>query len=293
MNIALDCVPCFVRHALEAARFASSDVAVHERILREVLREAAQWDLCKPAPVLSQFVQRRLRVLTEVTDPYREVKRRFNELALELLPDFRAKVAEEEDPLELAARIAIAGNVIDLGANGGLREPDVRLALSRALSDPFAGDLASFREQAAAAKRILYLADNAGEIVFDRLLVEQLPAGRVTVAVRGAPVLNDATLPDARLAGLDQVAELIDNGSDAPGTVLDECSASFREYFQNADMIVAKGQGNFETLNGTPGNIFFLLKIKCPVVAAHTGLEIGTLALLGPRDARNCDVHYT
>lgn len=293
MDLSFDCVPCFVRHALDAARFASPDPAVHERILREVLGEAAHWDLRKPAPVLSQFVQRRLRALTGVADPYLDAKRRYNALALEMLPACRAKMAAAKDPLECAARLAIAGNIIDFGANGGLREQDVRRSLSGALSDAFAGDLESFRNEVNSAHRILYLADNAGEIVFDRLLIEQLPPGRVTVAVRGAPVLNDATLPDARLAGLDEIAELIDNGSDAPGTILDECGAAFRQCFERADTIVAKGQGNFETLAGAPGNIFFLLKIKCSVVAAHTGLEIGTQALLGPRDARTYDVPYT
>jgi uncharacterized protein with ATP-grasp and redox domains len=280
MNVQLDCVPCFVRHALDAARHASPDPAVHERILREVLREAADWDLNRPAPLMSQFVQRRLRKLTDVEDLYLEDKRRFNSLARKMLPACRRKVAAATDPLEFATRLAIAGNIIDFGSNGDLRERDVIRSLSRALSDPFAGDLESFRKAVTEARRILYLADNAGEIFFDRLLIEQLPAGRVTVAVRGAPVLNDATLADARLAGLNEIADVIGNGSDAPGTVLHECSAGFRQLFESADAIIAKGQGNFETLAGTSGNIFFLLKIKCPVVAAHTGVRMGTQALI-------------
>ena len=283
MNLSLDCVPCVVRHALEAARFASSDPAIHEQVLREVLSEAAGWDMRLSAPVLSQHVHRRLRALTGIADPYRDAKRRFNELALEVLPELQVKVQTAADPLELAVRLAIAGNVIDLGVNGGLRESDIRLSLSQSLSDPFAGDLNSFRTAISEAGEILYLADNTGEIVFDRLLVERLPAGRVTVAVRGAPVLNDATMADARITGLDQIAEVVDNGSDAPGTILEDCSSGFRKRFEDADTIIAKGQGNFETLAGSPRNIFFLLKIKCPVVAAHTGLEIGSQALIHQR----------
>jgi uncharacterized protein with ATP-grasp and redox domains len=275
-----------VRHALEVARFASPDPAVHERVLREVLSEAAGWDMRLPAPALSQRVHRRLRALTGIADPYRDAKQRFNELALESLPVLCAKLGTASDPLELAVRLAIAGNVIDVGANGGLRESDIERSLWQSLNDPFVGDLNSFRTAISEAGQILYLADNTGEIVFDRLLVERLPAGRVTVAVRGAPVLNDATLPDARIAGLDQIAEVIDNGSDAPGTILEDCSSAFRKRFESADTIIAKGQGNFETLAGTPGNIFFLLKIKCPVVAAHTKLEIGTQALIHHRRAR-------
>jgi uncharacterized protein with ATP-grasp and redox domains len=262
------------------ARIATTDEAIHAQVLREVLLEAAGWDMNLPAPVSSQRVQRRLHELTGVADPYRDAKRRFNELALELLPELRAKVEAAADPLQAAVRVAIAGNVIDVGVDGNLCETDIRRSLLQSLVDPFAGDLDSFRAAIAGAKEILYLADNTGEIVFDRLLTEHIPAQRVTVAVRGAPVLNDAMLADARIAGLDQVAQLIDNGSDAPGTILSECSTAFRERFESADIIIAKGQGNFETLAGGPGNIFFLLKIKCPVVAVHTGLDIGTQALI-------------
>lgn len=284
MNLSLDCIPCFIRNALEMARIASGDMAVHEQVLRDVLQEMSEWDMRLPAPVLSQRVQRRLRALTGNQDPYQDAKCRFNEMALDLLPELRSTVEAAADPLQAAVRVVIAGNVIDMGVNGNLRVEDVKTSLSRSFAAPFAGNLDSFRAAIARAERILYLADNTGEIVFDRLLVEQLTARWTTVAVRGAAVLNDATLADARLAGLDQVAEVIDNGSDAPGTVLTECSALFRERFGSADMIIAKGQGNFETLAGGPGNIFFLLKVKCPVVAAHTGLEIGTHALLQHRD---------
>jgi uncharacterized protein with ATP-grasp and redox domains len=262
------------------ARIASTDAAIHRQVLREVLLEAAGWDMSLPAPVLSQRVHRRLHALTGIADPYRDAKRRFNELALELLPALRAKVETAADPLQAAVRVAIAGNVIDVGVNGNLCEEYIERSLSQSLASPFAGDLDSFRAAISGAGEILYLADNAGEIVFDRLLVERLPAQRITVAVRGAAVLNDATLADARVAGLDRIARVIDNGSDAPGTILRECSAAFRERFESADVIIAKGQGNFETLVGGPGNIFFLLKIKCPVVAAHTGLDIGTQALI-------------
>jgi uncharacterized protein with ATP-grasp and redox domains len=262
------------------ARIASTDAAIHEQVLQEALLEAAQWDMSLPAPALTQRVHRRLHALTGIADPYRDAKQRFNELALELLPELRAKVETAADPLQAAVRVAIAGNVIDVGVNDRLCEEDIKRSLSQSLAGPFAGDLDSFRAAMFRAKKILYLADNTGEIVFDRLLIEHLRAQWITVAVRGAAVLNDATLADARFAGLDQVAEVIDNGSDAPGTILSECSAAFRERFESADMIIAKGQGNFETLAGGPGNIFFLLKIKCPVVAAQTGLDIGTQALI-------------
>jgi uncharacterized protein with ATP-grasp and redox domains len=280
MRLSLQCIPCFIRHSLEMAQMVSSDTAIHEQVLREALNEAASWDMGVPAPLMSQRIHRRLRELTGVSDPYKETKLRHNQLALGLLPELRAKVESADDPLSAAVRVAIAGNVIDVAVNSNLSEADIRASLERSLEAPFAGDMDKFRAAVFEAEEILYLADNTGEIVFDRLLIEQLPPGRVTVAVRGAAVLNDATLEDARAAGLHEAAELVDNGSGVPGTVLPECSASFRNRFERANLIIAKGQGNFETLAGQTGNIFFLLKIKCPVVASHTSHEMGTHALI-------------
>jgi len=280
MITSVDCVPCFVRQALEAARVVSDNPAVREHVLRDVLRMVAEAGWRQPPPVLGQRIHRRLRELTGNPDPYRAAKERFNRLALDLLPELTARIRKAADPFELAVRLAAAGNIIDLGAKTGLDDGDVRAGLELALTDPMAGDLDSFRAATRTAAGILYLADNAGEIVFDRLLIEQLPAGRVTVAVRGAPVINDATRADAIAADLDRIAEIIDNGSDAPGTVLEDCSPEFRARFGRAGVIIAKGQGNFETLCSARANIFFLLKIKCPVVAAQTGIELGTQALI-------------
>lgn len=280
MITSLDCVPCFARQALDAARAAGEDSLLHERILREALGMIANGDLTQPPPVLAQRVHRRLRELTSVPDPYRADKDRSNDLALHLLPGLSARIQAAANPFEMAVRFAAAGNVIDLGAKSGLTGCDMEQALKKALAGPFVGDTDRLRAAAETAESILYLADNAGEIVFDRLLIEMLPAGRVTVAVRGAPVINDATRVDARTAGLDRIAEIIDNGSDAPGTFLEDCNAEFRKRFEAADMIIAKGQGNFETLNGTAGNIFFLFRVKCRVVAAQTGIQVGTTVLL-------------
>lgn len=276
----LDCVPCFTRQALDAARAISSDSALHEQILRDVLQMVAGADLNQSPPALGQRIHQRLRELTGTHDPYQEAKDRANQVALELLPELSARIKADPDPFELAVRFAAAGNIIDLAVKTGLSRPDIKSAIQSAATEPFAGDLDCFHAATVAAESILYLADNTGEIVFDRLLIEQLPPGRVTVAVRGAPVINDATRADALIAGLDQIAEIVDNGSDAPGTVMDDCSAEFRTRFENADLIISKGQGNFETLYGSERNIFFLLKIKCPVVAERTGIETGTLALV-------------
>ncbi len=283
MQTALECIPCFARQALEAARAVTDDPAVHERLLRDVLRTAAAMDLSQCPPVVAQRIHRTLRALTGVADPYRAAKARFNRMALDVVGPLGEEVRRADDPFAAALRIAIAGNVIDMGVNGAITEAEILASIHRVMDEPFHGDVDALRDAAAGAERILYLADNAGEIVLDRLLIEQLPAGRVTVAVRGGPVLNDATREDAEVAGLGEVAEVIDNGSDAPGTLLDDCSEAFRRQYARADLILAKGQGNFETLSDEDANLFFLLKVKCSVIADHIGLPIGTLIAMRRR----------
>jgi hypothetical protein len=185
-------------------------------------------------------------------------------------------VQRSDDPFAAAVRLAVAGNVIDLGAKGGLTEDEVRQAASAALDHPLVGDVELLRQAATTAQSILYLTDNAGEIVFDRVLIEQLPRDRVTVAVRGRPAINDATREDAAAAALQEIAEVIDNGSAIPGTVLSDCSSEFRRRFAEADLVIAKGQGNFETLNDVPAPLFCLFRVKCAIIAEHCGHPEGS-----------------
>lgn len=275
MRKSLDCLPCFVRQALAAARMVSADAAVQERIVREVLALIGGMTLDGSPTVLAQEFHRRIREIVGRDDPYREAKDMQNRLALSLLPELRAEIEAAPDPVIMAARLAVAGNVIDLGAPGEISEARVRESIGRALAEPLAGEQDGFRETVLSARNILYLADNAGEIAFDRLFIERLGPARVTAAVRGAPIINDATLVDAQAVGLDRIVEVVDNGSDAPGTLLEDCSPEFRRRFAAADLVLAKGQGNFETLGRHLGNIGFLFKVKCPVIAELAGAPVG------------------
>jgi len=216
------------------------------------------------ASVMGQRIHRLLRKIVGMEDPYRDVKDHQNRMALALLPELKTRIEAATDPLIMALRLAIAGNVIDLGVYGNVTEFDVRESVSQALAEPFVGEQSGFRNAVAEAQRILYLADNAGEIAFDRLLIEQIAPARVTVAVRGGPVINDATMADARAVGLHEIVEVIDSGSDAPGTLLDDCSLAFKRRFAEADLILAKGQGNFETLSDEPGKSFFFSRRSVP-----------------------------
>ncbi len=282
MNTSLDCIPCFVRQSLDAARIVTDDIELQKQILQEALRAASELDFSEPPPVVAQRIHRKLRAITGIDDPYRPVKDQFNRLAWELLPGLEEQVKTADDPLCVAARMAIAGNVIDLGVGSGITEDGVREAFGQVLTEPFHGEVDAFRDAVEKAEKILYLADNSGEIVFDRLLVEQLPRERVTLAVRGGPILNDATMPDAHTAKMHELVELTDNGSDAPGTILSDCSDAFQKRYREADLIISKGQGNFETLSGRAGKdpIFFLFKVKCPVVADRIDLKLGTHVLM-------------
>lgn len=220
-----------------------------------------------------------IRELSGEGDPYREAKDRFNRLALSIYGELRARVESSSDPLETAIRLAIAGNVIDLGVDNHLSDEQVHVAIDHALDAPLEADLKGFAEAISDADTIVYLADNAGEIVFDRLLIEQMQMDKVTVVVKGTPIINDATIADAEAAGLTGLVAVIDNGSDAPGTILEDCSEAFRERFGEADLVIAKGQGNYETLSDVDKDIFFILKAKCPVIARDLGCEIGSLVL--------------
>lgn len=279
MKTYLDCIPCLIRQTLDAAALATADEAVRERILREVLAAASEMDLRQSPSAMAQRVHRRLRELTGQEDPYRAVKDQQNQTAWQFYQRFRESAAAARDGLEQAVRLAIAGNVIDLGVKSNLAESEIHEAIAACLTEPLEGDLSALAAAIAAATKILYLTDNAGEIVLDRLLIERLPRDKVTVAVKGAPVINDATRADAEFAGITALVPVIDNGSDAPGTILEDCSGLFRRHFAEADLIIAKGQGNYETLREVAAPLFFLLRVKCPVIARDLGCPIGRLVL--------------
>jgi uncharacterized protein with ATP-grasp and redox domains len=276
MKTSVDCIPCLLRQASDALKLSKLEPENEMDCLRDLLRTAASLDFSLSPPVLSGALQARLRELTTISDPFLEAKQRFNRLALELLPQLAEAVTAARDPFAAAVQLAIAGNVIDLGAKSGLDDDEVRHTTTTALAQPLVGDLSQLQKSAESARRILYLCDNAGEIVFDRVLIQQLPLGAVTVAVRGRPVLNDATYDDAVVAELSKLARVIDNGSDVPGTFLMNCSTEFQKQFKDADLIIAKGQGNFETLHAERGRVFCLFRVKCQSVAQHCGHPIGS-----------------
>ena len=276
MKTYLDCYPCFLRQALEAARQSGADETQQRDILNGTLDVLRAVDPASTPPEIGDMIHRMVREETGTADPYQQAKSTATRQALALYPRLKALVSEARNPLGTAVRLAIAGNIIDLAPVG---EYDLWGTVERVLDQPFAiQDSTAFEEALANAEAVLYLADNAGETVFDRVLIETLDLP-VTYAIKGGPILNDATGNDAVEAGLDQVSELVSTGSDAPGTVLHRCSHDFRRRYHEAQVIIAKGQANYETLSGEGDRLFFLLQAKCPVMAGDVGVPMGSIVL--------------
>jgi len=277
MKTALECIPCFVRQAAEAVEMSGGDEQQREQLLKLLLSEIAASDWGVMPVSIAQRIQRLVREETGQADPYRALKDRMNRTALDLLPSAAALARGHRNPHEAVVRLAIAGNLLDAGSRTRLDPKELEAHVSGMWHMPLVGNVEELFRAASAARWILYLADNAGEIVFDRLLIEALPLDKVTVAVRGRPVINDATMVDAEIAGIPDLVPVISNGSDAPGTLVEECSDGFRDCFDKADLIIAKGQGNYETLSDTTKDAFFLLTVKCPAIAAEIGAQVGDL----------------
>ncbi len=281
MQITESCKECFRRQAENVLRLAGGGFSEAVELWLSALEHALPKD--RPPSFVGRMLQRRVESLTGARDPFRELRRRSNEFALGMLHFFRARLARSDEPIRDALRLAAAANIIDYGAKRDLTLAEARRAVEEALSRPLEGtDEKAACERLARARSVLIVADNAGEIAFDRLLCEFLPV-RPVVAVRAAPVINDAVMEDALHVGLDEVADLTDTGSDLPGVWLPDSSPAFERLFREADVVISKGQGNYEGLSDTSFRGYFLFRVKCEPVAEHAGFPIGTSLLLPAR----------
>jgi uncharacterized protein with ATP-grasp and redox domains len=227
---------------------------------------------------MGQLIHRLIREETDNPDPYKNVKNLSTSMAIEMQDSILKKIKESDNKFESALRYAIAGNILDfalLSLWDKNKLPDaLNMAESKTLNLKAVKKL---ENQISISKNILYLGDNAGETVFDKIFINQFKNEKhhIYYSVKSKPIINDAVYSDALDAGIDKVAEIIENGTDAPGTVLNQCSAHFISIFNSADLIISKGQANFETLNEVDKNIFFLTQIKCPVIGNNYGYKTG------------------
>jgi len=284
MNIGVECYPCFIKQSLEALEMLSLDKQTQTTILKRVLHHLSTIEPQHYSPPeLSREIHDIIRTLAHSDDPYAQVKDTSNTMAEHHYAQLKTLVQEAEDPLLLAIKLAIVGNVIDFGTSTRFSVEDkIHDALHR---DFDATAYPRFVDALQAAHTILYLADNAGEIYFDKLLLEELHCMNkdIIYVVKANPIINDATMEDVHRARLDDLVTVIegDKGQSisAPGISLSLASEEFKKYFTSADMVIAKGQGNFESLSQVDREIFFLLMVKCPLVADEIGIELGKLVL--------------
>jgi uncharacterized protein with ATP-grasp and redox domains len=272
MKTYLDCIPCFFKQALFAARAAVDDEETIKEVLDRVGALVSEIPMYNSPPETGREIYRIVREVTGIDDPFADLKAESIRTALALYPQFKQRLEASGDPLETAVRLAIAGNVIDFGAN-----PDVQLEeeiQETVQLEPTINDSEIFKEELKSARNILYVGDNAGETVFDRILIETM-ARPLTYVIREKPIINDATLEDAIKSGLDEVADIVSSGWDGPGVSLKGGSGEFLHHYERADLIISKGQGNYETLSGEQRPIFYLLKAKCPVIARNLGVNKG------------------
>lgn len=277
MKSKLECIPCLLRQSLSAAGMVTDDPAVQEKVLKSVMRELLDVPLNKSPPSIAQTVYSIVHDITGCDDPYRDLKAKYNGVAMEMYPCLKDIVDESEDRLFTAVKLAIAGNIIDFGAD---IQVNIRKTIKDTLAREFAiDDYPEFVESLKNSNNILYLADNAGEVVFDRVLIEEISDyANIVYAVKKKPIINDATVDDAIFCGINSLAEIVTT-ADTPGTILARCDPGFVATYRSADMIISKGQGNYESLSEEGGNIFFMLLAKCPVIAADLGVEIRSAVL--------------
>jgi uncharacterized protein with ATP-grasp and redox domains len=294
METYLDCIPCFLKQALEAARMAGADEKTQKTILDEISRAIPDIKLSSTPPEMGKTIHNLVKKITGKEDPYKEIKDKANKQALKLYPDLKAKVESAQDRLRMATELAIAGNIIDYGTKNSLDVDDELEKILRKEQEAIKHEketlfnFRDFKESARKAKIIMYIADNVGETVFDLLLIEELkrndPEKKIIYAVRERPIINDALKEDAHTSGIDKVAEVISSGSDIPGTIKEECSEDFRKNLEKSDIVISKGQGNFESFTDANKHVYYLFMAKCPIVAKDVGCKVGDIILLKKGD---------
>jgi uncharacterized protein with ATP-grasp and redox domains len=278
MKTFLDCIPCLMKQALRAGKQTNAD----EKTLKKSLDETGA--LIKDIPLENTPVETAAHIykivsrLTGVKDPYLKIKNKNILQAKELLPELEQKINQSKDPLLCAIRISIAGNVIDLGVD---KKFDISKDLNKILDQDFGiFDYEAFKEILKKSKSVLYVGDNCGESVFDTLLIKQLKK-TVYYAVRDIPVINDVTYDDAVRSGLGEISEIVSSGVDSPGAVLSRANKDFKNLFHSSDLVISKGQGNYEGLSHEKRSVFFLLKAKCSVIADDIGVKEDDIILKG------------
>jgi uncharacterized protein with ATP-grasp and redox domains len=276
MKTYLECIPCFLNQALKAMNLTNEDDKTKERVMKEIMKRFANIDLNRKPPEFARLVYNIIEGITGNDDPYKEIKERDNHHALSLLPEIKKTIAKSNDPLLTTIKTSIAGNIMDFAIKA---DYNLKKAVEEVIKSDFAiNDFGKFKEDIKKTKSIVYLADNAGEIVFDKLLIEkirELNKSKIYFFIKGKPILNDATEIDAKLIGVNQMVniEIRKINTGFPNTGIKKESEEFTNFIKQMDLVISKGQGNYESLSDVDANIYFLLIAKCPIIARDLGVE--------------------
>jgi damage-control phosphatase, subfamily I len=280
MKITFDCIPCLIGHAIHVAKMVSDDDLVRHEIIKKTLADSVNLDLSLTPPEQARLIHQMIKTASGVNDPYQEAKDLSTEFALKLMPNVREKIKNSKNKFETIVRLVIAGNIIDYGAIRDFDLDTARKRIFEVFDMPIDLDAVKLLEKSMdKAKKIFYMADNCGEAVFDRLLIERY-SDKITLGVRGEPILNDITPREIKASELD-IVPYVHTGDMTPGVSMRHSSKEFLDEMRSADLVIAKGQGNYETLNEYDKPIFFLLRIKCQIIADLIGnTNLGDLQVI-------------
>lgn len=283
MKISYECGPCFLRQAREAMDLSTDDETLKMEIMEEIFQFLSQnFKLGANSNSTGSAMHELIRQKTGCRDPYYKEKIEGNEIALKYLPEVK-KILEDDDSLENYVKIAIIGNILDFGAF--TLDDDIESVIKSSLKkDLVVKDIEEFEKSLKSHDKVLYLVDNTGEIVFDKLLLSKIRGYGldITIAVKSEPVLNDACMPEALDAGLDEFGEIVEIGCATVGYVDSEISDEFREIYNDHEFIISKGMGNYEGLTEidlSDKDIYFLLCAKCNTISRDIGVNLHDMLL--------------
>ena len=270
------CLPCVINQVIKVANITG--ITKKEELLREVFTYLSKMNFDETTPEIIGEIFDMIKRHTKNPDPYKETRNYYNTLFMELLPEFERKIDQAENSFMLAVRYAIVGNIIDFNPIHNTLLEDIYDCFDNMEQLELAiDDSSALMKDISIAGTLLYLGDNCGEICMDKILLKKIkelnPNVKLFFGVRGKPVVNDSISDDAYSVGIDEYAEIIDNGDGSLGTVLNRTSPAFKEVYNKADVVIAKGQANYECLSEEDKNIYFLLMTKCDVIAKDIGVE--------------------
>ncbi|MBS7258779.1 MAG: DUF89 family protein [Methanobrevibacter sp.] len=284
MDISYECGPCFLRQAREALDLSTDDENVKMQVMEEIFKFlSTTFKAGTNSNSTGSSMHKIIKQKTGCMDPYYKEKVEGNEIALKYLPEVK-KILDEDDSLENYVKIAIIGNILDFGAF--TLDDDIEGVIKSSLKKDLAvKDIEEFENSLKTHDKVLYLVDNTGEIVFDKLLLAKLKEYDldITIAVKSEPILNDATRVEALDVGLDEFGKLVEIGAGTVGYVDSEISDEFRQIFDDHEFVISKGMGNYEGLTEidlSKKDIYFLLCVKCNTIARHIGANLHDMLLL-------------